>query len=40
GVGLSSLVSDQLRVYAQAHYVKGCKMKQSLQGVLGIRYSF
>ncbi|USP02061.1 BafA family autotransporter [Bartonella taylorii] len=40
GVGLSSLVSDKLKLYAEAHYVKGRKVKQSLQGILGVRYSF
>ncbi|WP_317993057.1 BafA family autotransporter [Bartonella gliris] len=40
GVGLSSFVSDQLKLYAEAHYVKGRKTKQSLQGILGVRYSF
>ncbi|WP_406604407.1 BafA family autotransporter [Bartonella gliris] len=40
GVGLSSFVSDKLKLYAEAHYVKGRKTKQSLQGILGVRYSF
>ncbi|WP_345113950.1 BafA family autotransporter [Bartonella jaculi] len=40
GVGLSSLVSEKLKLYAEAHYVKGQKVKQSLQGILGVRYSF
>ncbi|WP_455481153.1 BafA family autotransporter [Bartonella sp. B12(2025)] len=40
GVGLSTLVSDKLKLYAEAHYVKGHKTKQSLQGILGVRYSF
>ncbi|MET3590598.1 outer membrane autotransporter protein, partial [Bartonella silvatica] len=40
GVGLSHFMSDKLKLYAQAHYVKGRTTKQSLQGVLGIRYSF
>ncbi|MET3560434.1 outer membrane autotransporter protein, partial [Bartonella japonica] len=40
GVGLSSLVSDKLKLYAQAHYVKGHKTKQAFQGILGVRYSF
>ncbi|WP_208433851.1 BafA family autotransporter [Bartonella taylorii] len=40
GVGLSSLVSDKLKLYAEAYYVKGRKVKQSLQGILGVRYSF
>ncbi|WP_409361775.1 BafA family autotransporter [Bartonella heixiaziensis] len=40
GVGLSSLVSEKLKLYAEAHYIKGSKVKQSLQGILGVRYSF
>ncbi|UNE53479.1 BafA family autotransporter [Bartonella machadoae] len=40
GIGLSSLVSDKLKLYAEAHYVKGQKVKQLLQGTLGVRYSF
>ncbi|WP_336294135.1 BafA family autotransporter [Bartonella sp. CB169] len=40
GVGLSALVRDKLKIYAEAHYVKGHKKKQSLQGILGVRYSF
>ncbi|WP_455478452.1 BafA family autotransporter [Bartonella sp. B10] len=40
GVGLSSSVSDKLQLYAEAHYLKGHKTKQSLQGILGLRYSF
>ncbi|MBX4336190.1 BafA family autotransporter [Bartonella raoultii] len=40
GVGLSSLVSDKLKLYAEAHYIKGHKMKQSFQGALGMRYRF
>uniref|UniRef100_UPI000585888D autotransporter outer membrane beta-barrel domain-containing protein n=1 Tax=Bartonella queenslandensis TaxID=481138 RepID=UPI000585888D len=40
GIGLSSLVSEKLKVYGEAHYVKGRKTKQSLQGIIGIRYSF
>ncbi|MBB5074302.1 outer membrane autotransporter protein, partial [Bartonella callosciuri] len=40
GFGLSSLVSDKLKLYARAHYIKGRKSKQSLQGILGVRYSF
>ncbi|UTO29170.1 BafA family autotransporter [Bartonella harrusi] len=40
GIGLSSLVSDKLKLYAEAHYVKGRKVKQLLQGTLGMRYSF
>ncbi|WP_273756486.1 BafA family autotransporter, partial [Bartonella sp. MM73XJBT] len=37
GIGLSSLVSDHLKLYAQAHYVKGRKTNQSFQGMLGLR---
>ncbi|WP_396584156.1 BafA family autotransporter [Bartonella grahamii] len=40
GVGLSSLVGEKLKLYGEAHYVKGRKTKQSLQGILGVRYSF
>ncbi|MBX4336188.1 BafA family autotransporter [Bartonella raoultii] len=40
GVGLSSLVSDKLKLYAEAHYIKGHKMKQSFKGALGMRYRF
>ncbi|WP_273723316.1 BafA family autotransporter [Bartonella sp. AU18XJBT] len=40
GVGLSSLVSEKLKLYGEAHYIKGRKTKQSLQGILGVRYSF
>ncbi|WP_425522884.1 autotransporter outer membrane beta-barrel domain-containing protein, partial [Bartonella doshiae] len=37
---LSSFVSDKLKFYAQAHYLQGHKTKQSLQGIVGLRYSF
>nr|WP_256478123.1 BafA family autotransporter [Bartonella sp. B1099] len=40
GIGLSSFVSEKLKLYGEAHYVKGRKTKQSLQGILGVRYSF
>ncbi len=40
GIGLSSLVSEKLKLYGEAHYVKGRKTKQSLQGIIGVRYSF
>ncbi|WP_442894423.1 BafA family autotransporter [Bartonella sp. CB60] len=40
GIGLSGSVSDRLKLYAEGHYLKGRKIKQSFQGVLGIRYSF
>ncbi|WP_019219657.1 BafA family autotransporter [Bartonella florencae] len=40
GIGLNSLVNDKLTLYAEAHYLKGRKIKQSLQGILGLRYSF
>ncbi len=40
GIGLSSLVSEKLKLYGEAHYIKGHKTKQSLQGIIGVRYSF
>ncbi len=40
GIGLSSFVSEKLKLYGEAHYVKGRKTKQSLQGIIGVRYSF
>nr|WP_244427548.1 autotransporter outer membrane beta-barrel domain-containing protein [Bartonella vinsonii] len=40
GIGLSSFLSNTLKLYAEAHYVKGHKTKQSLLGILGVRYSF
>ncbi|CDO46553.1 pertactin family virulence factor/autotransporter [Bartonella henselae] len=40
GIGLSSLVSEKFKLYAEAQYVKGDKVKQSFQGILGVRYSF
>ncbi|VEJ45176.1 BafA family autotransporter [Bartonella vinsonii] len=40
GIGLNSFVNDKLKLYAEAHYLKGRKIKQSLQGILGLRYSF
>ncbi|WP_375610174.1 BafA family autotransporter [Bartonella sp. AP18SXNS] len=40
GIGLSSLVSEKLKLYGEAHYIKGRKTKQSFQGILGVRYSF
>ncbi|MCZ2328570.1 autotransporter outer membrane beta-barrel domain-containing protein [Bartonella sp. F02] len=40
GVGLNSLVNENLTLYAEANYLRGQKRKQSLQGVLGVRYSF
>ncbi|WP_273756485.1 BafA family autotransporter [Bartonella sp. MM73XJBT] len=40
GIGVNSLVNDKLTLYAEAHYLKGHKIKQSLQGILGLRYSF
>ncbi|WP_375614386.1 BafA family autotransporter [Bartonella sp. AC535YNZD] len=40
GLGLSSFVSEKLKLYGEAHYVKGHKTKQSFQGILGVRYSF
>ncbi|EJF85661.1 BafA family autotransporter [Candidatus Bartonella washoeensis] len=40
GIGLNSFVNDKLKLYVEAHYLKGHKIKQSLQGMLGLRYSF
>ncbi|WP_273758025.1 BafA family autotransporter [Bartonella sp. AU55XJBT] len=40
GIGLSSFMSEKLKLYGEAHYVKGRKTKQFLQGILGLRYSF
>ncbi|WP_409361774.1 BafA family autotransporter [Bartonella heixiaziensis] len=40
GIGLNSFVNDKLKLYVEAHYMKGHKIKQSLQGILGLRYSF
>ncbi|WP_208441072.1 BafA family autotransporter [Bartonella raoultii] len=40
GIGVNSSVNDKLTLYAEAHYLKGHKIKQSLQGILGLRYSF
>ncbi|GAA5103919.1 BafA family autotransporter [Bartonella jaculi] len=40
GIGLNSFVNDKLKLYVEAHYLKGNKIKQSLQGILGLRYSF
>ncbi|GAA4659540.1 BafA family autotransporter [Bartonella pachyuromydis] len=40
GIGVNSLVNDKLTLYAEAHYLKGHKIKQSLQGIVGLRYSF
>ncbi len=40
GIGLSSFINDKLMFYVEANYSKGHKIKQSLQGSLGIRYSF
>ncbi|MBX4336189.1 BafA family autotransporter [Candidatus Bartonella raoultii] len=40
GIGVNSLINDKLTLYAEAHYLKGHKVKQSLQGILGIRYHF
>nr|WP_210268760.1 BafA family autotransporter [Bartonella chomelii] len=39
-IGLNSFVSKNLTFYTEAQYLKGYKMMQSLQGILGIRYSF
>ncbi|MDD9330536.1 MAG: autotransporter outer membrane beta-barrel domain-containing protein, partial [Bartonella sp.] len=40
GIGLNSFISENLNFYVEAHYLRGKKTKQSLQGVLGLRYSF
>ncbi|WP_026088272.1 BafA family autotransporter [Bartonella rattaustraliani] len=40
GVGLNNSVNDNLSLYAEVHYLKGHKIKQSLQGILGLHYSF
>ncbi|WP_336279053.1 BafA family autotransporter [Bartonella sp. CB175] len=40
GIGLSSFINDKLSFYVEANYAKGHKIKQSLQGILGVRYSF
>ncbi|WP_336279052.1 autotransporter outer membrane beta-barrel domain-containing protein [Bartonella sp. CB175] len=40
GIGLNSFINDKLTLHTEAHYLKGHKIKQSLQGILGIRYSF
>ncbi len=40
GIGVNSFVNDKLTLYAEARYLKGHKIKQSLQGILGLRYSF
>ncbi|MCL6229538.1 BafA family autotransporter [Bartonella bilalgolemii] len=40
GVGLNSFVGENLSLYAETHYLKGQKVEQSLQGVVGLRYSF
>nr|CBI81978.1 conserved hypothetical protein [Bartonella schoenbuchensis R1] len=39
-IGLNSFVSKNLTFYTEAQYLKGHKMTQSLQGILGMRYSF
>lgn len=40
GVGFNGSVSDNLVLYAEASYLNGRKIKQSLQGILGVRYNF
>ncbi|EJF80697.1 outer membrane autotransporter barrel domain-containing protein [Bartonella sp. DB5-6] len=40
GIGLNGFVNEKLKLYVEAHYLKGHKIKQSLQGILGLRYSF
>ncbi|ABM45243.1 hypothetical protein H704_00472 [Bartonella bacilliformis Peru38] len=40
GLGLKGSVSDNLTLYAEANYLKGSKRKQSVSGLLGVRYNF
>ncbi|WP_455475617.1 BafA family autotransporter [Bartonella sp. B17] len=40
GIGLNSFINDKLTLQTEAYYLKGRKIKRSLQGSLGIRYSF
>ncbi len=40
GIGLNSFINDKLTLHTEANYLKGQKIKQSLQGILGVRYSF
>ncbi|OPB31840.1 BafA family autotransporter [Bartonella sp. AR 15-3] len=40
GIGLNSFVGKNLSFYAETHYLKGEKVEQSLQGAVGLRYSF
>ncbi|AQX23039.1 MULTISPECIES: autotransporter outer membrane beta-barrel domain-containing protein [unclassified Bartonella] len=40
GIGLHSLIGDNLSLYAETQYLKGHKVEQSLQGIVGLRYSF
>ncbi len=40
GIGVNSFINDKLTLYAEARYLKGHKIKQSLQGILGLHYSF
>lgn len=40
GIGLNSSVNDNLTLYAEAYYLKGHKIKNALQGILGLRYNF
>ncbi|WP_375640103.1 MULTISPECIES: BafA family autotransporter [unclassified Bartonella] len=40
GIGLNGSVNDKLTLYAEAHYLKGHKIQNALQGILGLRYSF
>ncbi|MDD9334281.1 MAG: autotransporter outer membrane beta-barrel domain-containing protein, partial [Bartonella sp.] len=40
GIGLHSLIGNNLSLYAETHYLKGRKVEQSLQGIVGLRYSF
>nr|WP_244392216.1 BafA family autotransporter [Bartonella clarridgeiae] len=40
GIGLNSFFGENLSLYAETYYLKGQKVKQSLQGIVGLRYNF
>ncbi|EJF81889.1 BafA family autotransporter [Bartonella doshiae] len=40
GIGLNSFVNNKLTFYAEANYLTGHRIKESVRGVLGFRYSF
>ncbi|KEG20023.1 autotransporter outer membrane beta-barrel domain-containing protein [Bartonella bacilliformis] len=40
GLGLKGSVSDNLTLYVEENYLKGSKRKQSVSGLLGVRYNF